>query len=303
MNLKKHLNTLFGIAISIAILSVSIATANDSDISSPAFSIAPETETNLFNDLSKDHWAYSSIEKLTNEKVINGYKDGSFKPSQQITRAEFLKIVLSTFLTDAVTEGPFQDLEDWQKPWVHTAYNLGIVKGYTETEFKPNQPITRAEAIKILVEANNLILNPFNRKNPEFHDLDPEYWAYNYIDIATDMNLISGYQENGKNLFKPKNNLNRAEAAVLVVRTDDNFKIHHPYYQITEQITERTEVQEWILLLNSKEPTIEILEPYIGTQSKYNVHVYEESDQEKTTFNYYEVDLQNGEINPTLPIN
>jgi hypothetical protein len=112
----------------------------------------------VFSDVFCAAWYAKSINYLALEKITGGYEDGTFKPSNEITRAEALKMVLyakglqNTDVTGYVN--PFSDVisTDWYLKIVLIANKLGIAKGYEDGTFGPNKSITRAEFTKIFVE-------------------------------------------------------------------------------------------------------------------------------------------------------
>ena len=84
------------------------------------------------------------------EEIVEGYDDGLFKPGQNVTRAEALKIFLVSGDIDlySLEESPFDDVDDdaWYKEVVETGYDMGIIEGYGDGNFGPNDPITRGQA-------------------------------------------------------------------------------------------------------------------------------------------------------------
>ncbi len=111
-----------------------------------------------FSDVSGDRWSSEAIATLAAGDFIHGYDDGSFRPSETITRAEFAAIACRL---DASVEKPthnFTDLEDhWAESYIATAVAKGWITGYEDGTFRPDQPITRAEAATII----NRMLNRY----------------------------------------------------------------------------------------------------------------------------------------------
>ncbi len=95
----------------------------------------------------------TAIIYLKNKKIVKGYDDGSFKPTQKINRAEFTKIIIeAAFPNQATGENCFSDItNEWFAPYVCFAKEKGIVNGYENNTFNPSQNINFAEASKILV--------------------------------------------------------------------------------------------------------------------------------------------------------
>lgn len=140
-----------------------------------------------FSDLKNDRWSYESINKLSKMDIINGYPDGSFKPAEQITRAEFVKIV-SKFIESSNSGKKFPDVDDdhWAKEAIELVYSKGLIKGYPDGNFMPQNNLTRAEAVSII---NKLIRRECgSNQKPvykgdfkEYTDLDNMHWAYELI--------------------------------------------------------------------------------------------------------------------------
>ena len=110
-----------------------------------------------FSDVRPGYTPYAqAIESLKEKGIVEGYKDGSFKPTSHINRAEFLKIILESRGVDAnaETQECFPDVHDeWFAPYVCRAKQEDIIEGYPDGSFKPEKPITFAEASKILSRA------------------------------------------------------------------------------------------------------------------------------------------------------
>lgn len=117
-----------------------------------AMSMLPVSIHAAFIDVSASYDYKAAIEALQNDGVLTGYSDGTFKPESRINRAEFLAILLRTRATEAVTrENCFPDVgNQWFAFFVCTAKEEGIVGGYPDGLFKPEQPINFVEAAKIL---------------------------------------------------------------------------------------------------------------------------------------------------------
>ncbi len=109
-----------------------------------------------FEDTRATEWA-DAVNLLVHKKVIQGYKDGTFRPLQSLSRAEAVKILLATsgFIPheDELLAPPrFEDANGWEKPWVNEAVERGIVRGFDDGTFRPHQKLTKAEGAKLVVE-------------------------------------------------------------------------------------------------------------------------------------------------------
>ena len=93
-----------------------------------------------------------SIQSLSDEGILHGYTDGTFKPDSKITRAEFLKMILGAAGVETVGADCFSDVgEEWYAPAICTAKESEIVGGYSDGTFLPNQAVNLIEALKIFV--------------------------------------------------------------------------------------------------------------------------------------------------------
>lgn len=125
-----------------------------------------------------DGWYNAAINDVVKAGYMKGYPDGSFKPDQPITRAEFA-VILSHVLKDETTPNPFKDTAGhWAKDAIDKAYAQGIIKGYGDNSFRPDALVSRAEAVAM---ANRTFrLQKTVVENP-FTDITSDHWAYNDI--------------------------------------------------------------------------------------------------------------------------
>ena len=125
-----------------------------------------------------DGWYNAAINDVVKAGYMKGYPDGSFKPDQPITRAEFA-VILSHVLKDETTPSPFKDTAGhWAKDAIDKAYAQGIIKGYGDNSFRPDALVSRAEAVAM---ANRTFrLQKTVVENP-FTDITSDHWAYNDI--------------------------------------------------------------------------------------------------------------------------
>lgn len=110
-----------------------------------------------YNDVSNDSNVFEAVTVLSNLDILNGFEDGSFKPNQTITRAEMAKVICLTLQCSNVNSAttPFDDVspKHWANTYINTAYDLGIINGYGDGNFGPEDPVTYEQAVKMLVAA------------------------------------------------------------------------------------------------------------------------------------------------------
>ena len=173
-----------------------------------------------FWDLPSYHWAYTTIMNLVDEEVINGYPDGSYQPENSVTRAEFLKLVLSTLYGDnRYFESSALKSVHWAFPYVWEARNCGyIAEDYIMHIQEMNQKITRLEMADILArvcEKNRIKAEEIN-VIPSFSDikgLNSE--SRGHINLVAKIGFIKGYPDG---TFGPEKTMTRAECATIIER-------------------------------------------------------------------------------------
>lgn len=113
-----------------------------------------------FSD-SSGHLNETAINYLQENDIVSGYSDGTYRPDNQINRAEFLKIILESLNIEFDSEGYcFPDVQsDWYAPYVCKAKSIGIISGYPDGYFRPGNKINLVESLKIILEAYDVSLN------------------------------------------------------------------------------------------------------------------------------------------------
>lgn len=175
-----------------------------------------ETEKNPsvpFSDLEGYSWAEEAIRGLHNNGVINGDENGKFNPSKSITRAEFIKMIVSMFKVEGTSDISFKDVSanDWFYEYVNKAVATGIIKGDGADRFRPESPITREEMAVILHRVMGF-KQPSSSKAFD-DDGDISHYARAAVYSLRDKGIISG---KGENQFDPKGLVTRAEGAKLL---------------------------------------------------------------------------------------
>ena len=151
------------------------------------------TQNNNFNDVSINQWFNNAISTMANDGLVVGYPDGYFRPASQITRAEFATMATRFLGLNYATPSnanPFSDIEGhWARGAVIAANNAGWLAGYEDGTFRPNQPITRAEAAAIISRVFNRLPSdgtPFPPGMITWVDnANTNAWYHIYIQSAT----------------------------------------------------------------------------------------------------------------------
>lgn len=106
---------------------------------------------NSFPDVASDRWSNNAVSTAETAGIISGYPDGTFRPSNKITRAEFATIAAQFDSTEYTGADKFTDISGhWASDYINRAAVRGWISGYPDGTFKPNQYITRAEAMTLI---------------------------------------------------------------------------------------------------------------------------------------------------------
>ncbi len=211
-------------------------TENESDgtDSEPEYELSETT----FSDIIS-HWGGLHIIMIEKKCGAEGYyyqdENGlyvrDFKPDHDMSRAEFVKIILECkdfkFDPNDKVETPYSDVAetDWFAPYLAEAHKIGIIDGYADGAFRPNAPITREEALKTVLliqfEEADITADTTNQASP-FLDVPTTEWFSQYVIYAYIKNFITGYTTydgTPTNIFGVGNNITRAEGAKMITKT------------------------------------------------------------------------------------
>ncbi|MDD4402056.1 MAG: S-layer homology domain-containing protein [Desulfitobacteriaceae bacterium] len=161
------------------------------------------------------HWAAGDISKWVLLGLAKGSLEGTFKPDEAITRAEFITFVNRVFAYTEKSQDTFKDVNDtaWYADEIAKAVRAGLLKGDGTGNVNPDVPITRQEAAVILVRAFHL--NPINPAAADkFIDSgEIASWARESVSTLVENDYISGRPGN---VFAPADNITRAESVTMI---------------------------------------------------------------------------------------
>lgn len=174
--------------------------------------IADPTRVSLWQDTVYTVWKVPVLNTETHDSYINGKGEATFSPNNNLTRAEAATIV-SSLLKDkhlGVCTASFSDVSagDWYYQSVTLLSSLGILNGYEDGTFRPNQTITRAEFVTIL----SSFFAPVEG-TARFQDVPATHWALKNISSANARGWINGYDDG---TFRPDKTITRAEAVTVM---------------------------------------------------------------------------------------
>ena len=156
----------------------------------------------------------------THTAYIFGYDDGTFRPDNNMSRAEaaviFARLISEKKGENISGKATFNDVssKDWFAKEVGYLEKYGIIKGYSDNTFKPNDSVTRAEFVAMTVRFNTLF-NDVKKGSytVKYTDVEKGYWAYNDIAYAKNVGWLNGYADGS---FKGDNAITRAEVVTVV---------------------------------------------------------------------------------------
>lgn len=176
---------------------------------------APSQQTEKFTDLGGFEWAKDAIYALADKGVISGYDDSTFKPSSNVKREEFVKMLVCLY--EVSKEGDVSSFEDadrnaWYYDYIKMGVGAQLVFGISESRFGVGMPITRQDLAVMAYRAMKTDFVP--EKEATFSDFDEvSDYAKTAVMVLSEKGIISGDE---KGNFRPKDNATRAEAARIL---------------------------------------------------------------------------------------
>ena len=207
--------TLLSLGVILATINPMIVSAQTSVTPSPALA------ANL-SDVSAQYWASPFIQALAQRNIISGFPDGTFRPNEPVSRAEFAAMIQKAFNQDQIRQISADGFADvpgnfWAGSAIQEAYETGFMSGYPGNLFLPNQQIRKVEAIVALTNGLGLQTreNPLAVVNTYYTDASaiPSY-ALDNLAAATEASIVVNYPN--VKLLNPLDPLTRAEASAIL---------------------------------------------------------------------------------------
>ena len=164
---------------------------------------ANSTQSNSLSDVTRGQWFNHAVSTLSSMVIVKGHNDGTFAPNAPITRAEFAAIAARFDDKNTDTSSKFTDIAShWAKNEIGIAANKGWINGYPDDTFRPNQYITRAEAMTLV----NRVLNRLPENSSDLLDSmikwpdnsDASAWYYLAVQEATNSHAYSDKSKDDK---------------------------------------------------------------------------------------------------------
>ncbi|MGD6961125.1 S-layer homology domain-containing protein [Fictibacillus phosphorivorans] len=179
--------------------------------------IAPALPIGQFYDVPESYFAHNAIAELSKKGIISGYTGSVFKPGLTITRGQAAIMLNKELQLPATTELKFDDVSPSSAAAYHIAAieRAGIVTGYKDGSFRPNEPITRGQMAIILTKAYKL-QNYEAQAFKQFKDVPTSFPTFTEIHALRAHDITQGYQDN---TFRPSGKTTRAEFSAFLYRT------------------------------------------------------------------------------------
>ena len=184
----------------------------------------------IYNDKQfidvKNHWSREYVNDMASRMIISGIDSDNYEPDREITRAEFSTILIRSLgLKGEKGSSYFKDVKDadWFSSYVKAAFKEGIVTGYEDGNYKPNDKITREQAMVMIsktmkitgldIQITDSDKNMFESKYSDINGCS--YWARDSIERCLKAGIVTG---KGIENIAPKDNITRGEVAVIIKR-------------------------------------------------------------------------------------
>ncbi len=193
------------------------------NIQFPADNNIDTINAKLFIDIDKS-FAKKYIEELWKKWILKWYTGSLYKPENKITRWEFLAVIMRWLKINLETQiqNKFTDIsteEEWMNKYINKALELWIINWQTvngKLIFRPNEDISRIEALSILLKAWKVDLTTDNKL--KYEDNDFEEWMKKYVIKWDELWIINWQAVNNKLIFRPNDNITRAETSKIIYK-------------------------------------------------------------------------------------
>lgn len=187
----------------------------------PVSTVTTPAPASAFTDLDSVEWAKTAITELANRRVVTGKTATTFAPNDEITRAEFVKILIGAFglVNPNATVTTLTDVTDssaWYYNAVASAYNRGIVSGYSDGSFGVNDKVTRQDMAVMILKAAQSTNTTINVLKPEANFADADKiadYAKEAVNTLQRAGVVNGLSETE---FAPTATATRAQAAKMI---------------------------------------------------------------------------------------
>ncbi|MBI4235498.1 S-layer homology domain-containing protein [Candidatus Peregrinibacteria bacterium] len=245
-----------------------------------------------FTDVTANHKYFKSINFLKEQEVVKGYEDGTFKPDKSLTRAEFMKIILlgNRVEIKKADKPPFPDvpLGEWYTDYIATGKGYDFIKGYQDGLFRPEQELSKVEALKILGELVSWDMGNIDPSTTttKFSDVDLSQWYGKYTIYAEAKNIL----DDALPRLNPNSPISRGQMSEYIFRDYAVRELDIPAYDSSydQQILSTSTISD-TACIKQKNATSKVIGDIIdksGERDKIVMYKYKETLQPGDKFSY-----------------
>jgi len=165
----------------------------------------------LYSDVTYDNPNYAFVTYLAKRGIISGFSDGTYHPNDSLTRAQAAVIMTKAAgLSSSAASSAFKDVpaSHWAAGYIAAAERAGYLKGFGDGTFRPDQTLTRAQAISLVMR---LSVQKDRASLPPLQDIDSKHWAAADMATALELTMISTSKDG--NTVNPEMAMSRADLA------------------------------------------------------------------------------------------
>lgn len=202
----------------------------------PMVAPAPAFAQTSFYDVASNYWAKDFIQELSNRGIIKGFPDGSFRPNDPVTRAQFSAMLRGAFKQNKIRNAiGFSDVSStyWARTAIAESYEMGFLSGYPGNTFRPEQNIPRVQVLVSLANGLNYTSSQATETVLSYYNDSvqiPDY-ARNSVAAATEKQIVVNYPN--LNFLNPNQVATRAEVAAFIyqalVSNGQAVAVNSPY--------------------------------------------------------------------------
>ena len=186
-----------------------------------------------FTDLEPSHFAYDAILNLYERNIISGYGNGKFGPNDSVTRGQAAKMLAQVLELDttSIVNPNFKDVKttDPFYPYIAALANEGVINGFVDQTYRPNEPITRGQMAIVITKGFEFKQATLPLTHT-FDDVTVNTYERFFIQTIYDLGITKGKTER---TFEPYSRVTRGEMAVFINRAENARAIANPVYEVT----------------------------------------------------------------------
>lgn len=179
--------------------------------------VLEELALGRYYDVPESHWGYEAVYEMSHKGIVNGFEQSHFKPNELLTRAQLAVMLNRELKLTAKNPATFSDVSKTASSYqaIAALQEAGIITGFSNGTFQPNEPVTRAQMAIILQRAYKLAEAEVKTAKQTFSDVPADHPAYEAIQLMRDNGITTGYPDG---TYQPDEYTSRIEFTVFLYR-------------------------------------------------------------------------------------